>query len=269
LRGFVYILLTGLVFLFSSCEQIVDIDLNDADPRIVIEGVISSKPTIPQYVKVSLTTSYFDTGQASGITDALVIVTEDGALVDTFSHQLPGYYVSNKILSGKVGSTYKLSVYYKGELYEAMSTMAAVAPIDSLTANYRAIDMRYEEAGHYVTIALQEPPGIGNFYYWLYYSNDTLMNYGDMIIASDEMADGVYINNIEFSYPQQPGDTVRVEQYSLSEEGYNFLRILADQEEFGDLFDTPPANIIGNISNNGIGFFSASDVSESVLVIQP
>ena len=61
---------------------------------------------------------------------------------------------------------------------------------------------------------------------------------------------------------------VRVEQYSLSREAFQFFQLLKGQLSIdGDIFDPPPATIRGNMINlsnpdeNVIGYFRASDIS--------
>ncbi|MER2996018.1 DUF4249 domain-containing protein [Pontibacter populi] len=68
---------------------------------------------------------------------------------------------------------------------------------------------------------------------------------------------------------------LEVKQFSLSEAGYDFWRILKSQiENGGSIQDTPPATIIGNITNlnnpdeRALGFFGASAVSKSAIFIR-
>ena len=49
-----------IVWLFSGCQQVVSVDLNTANPRIVVEGNIKDQPG-PYSVFLSMTGSYFDT----------------------------------------------------------------------------------------------------------------------------------------------------------------------------------------------------------------
>ena len=56
--------------------------------------------------------------------------------------------------------------------------------------------------------------------------------------------------------------------YSLTEPAYEFLRQLDEQDSFGDIFDTPPANIVGNVSNGAWGLFNASSVTSKEIIIE-
>ncbi|MEN8251811.1 MAG: DUF4249 family protein, partial [Bacteroidota bacterium] len=61
---------------------------------------------------------------------------------------------------------------------------------------------------------------------------------------------------------------VRIEQHTLTQEAYQFFKLLKLQSSInGDIFDPPPATLRGNMINltapdeNVIGYFRASDVS--------
>ncbi len=128
-----------------------------------------------------------------------------------------------------------------------------------------------------------EPQGLGNFYKWDIYINDTLLSQSDFLIfASDELVDGNYIYSFEiftdFHQPSKPedrrlklGDTVLVKQTSISAFAYNFYFQLFNQAQTGSLFSVPPANIQGNFTasdgNPVLGLFTAHDVSNSNVVV--
>ncbi len=64
------------------------------------------------------------------------------------------------------------------------------------------------------------------------------------------------------------GDTIRVEQYNLSPQYYQFIIDLEAQlNRSGSPFDPPPANPNDNISNGGIGYFSVAHFTEARLII--
>lgn len=54
---------------------------------------------------------------------------------------------------------------------------------------------------------------------------------------------------------------------SLSKEAFDFYAAMASLAGQGGLFGRNPANLPTNISNGGVGFFSASAVSKRAVVI--
>src|SRR5215510_2749929 len=100
------------VILFS-CEKTVYLDLNQNDPKIIIEGQVTNKSG-RQYVKVTRSVGFYTTGQSPRVEDAIVSVRDDagnefefvhnpGGLVDSI-----GYYRPVIPFNGEIGRTYKL-----------------------------------------------------------------------------------------------------------------------------------------------------------------
>jgi len=52
----IYIL--PLLLLIGACKEIVEIEITDADPILVVEGEVSTE-TDSSYVKLSLSTNYY------------------------------------------------------------------------------------------------------------------------------------------------------------------------------------------------------------------
>jgi len=67
-----------------------------------------------------------------------------------------------------------------------------------------------------------------------------------------------------------PGDTITLKMGGITKDYYNFLIELMDQtfEYRNPLFSGPPANIRTNISNGGLGFFTAYSTSYSSTIYQ-
>jgi hypothetical protein len=221
-----------------------------------------------------------------GISDAFVTISDDAEPVneivlveDTDSN---GYYIvpeSDSYL-GVTGRKYTLRIETDDVILTATDYLAPVEPIDS-------IRVRPSSFGDYqflaVSIYLQETPGIGNFYKWDIFINDTLLADSEtMSFSSDEFVDGNYVDDaeifIDFNNPDQGYDrqikymdTVLVHQNSISEFAYNFYYQMQQQSYGGGLFSVPPANVKSNITaSNGkdvLGMFTAQDVSVSNTVI--
>lgn len=97
-------------------------------------------------------------------------------------------------------------------------------------------------------------------------SNDRLFNGINTLIPA------VFLPEDGFRFMKRYRLTVN--QYSISEQGYNFLNLVKQQLEIeGSVFDPLPSNIIGNISNltnpeeQVLGYFFVSDVSSKTIYI--
>ncbi len=99
-------------------------------------------------------------------------------------------------------------------------------------------------------------------------------------IYSDANTNGNEVTTLAAYLPDDGGRfdekyLLRLEQYSLTREAFQFYKLLNDQLEIdGDIFDPPPASITGNIINTTnpdqkvIGYFHASDVYRDSIYIE-
>ena len=70
-------------------------------------------------------------------------------------------------------------------------------------------------------------------------------------------------------YGFRSGRYVTQKRFSISQSYYDFLRsVFMETEWRGTLFDSTPANIKGNVSNGGLGFFSAQAVRKVAFVLE-
>ena len=126
------ILFTALV-LFSACEKVINIDLKNTAPKVIIEGTITDDPfTISYTVLVSKSNSFSSNGKNNPVSGATVIVEDATSnVIDTLEETKPGVYKTQKI-TGIDGHTYKLRAIVDGVAYTASSTMPQAVPLDSL-----------------------------------------------------------------------------------------------------------------------------------------
>ena len=112
------ILILSAAFLFTACERIVEVEIPNADPKLVIESQIT---TVNDFWRVRLTLSqpYFDQDSADGLSSAVVTISgTNGSFVSLF-HQDTGMFVSADSQRCMVGETYTLTVVYNGVTYVA------------------------------------------------------------------------------------------------------------------------------------------------------
>jgi len=270
------LLIFSLVLLFS-CEDVIELDLPDPEPQLVVDGWLTNQQG-PKQVRVFMTTNYFDQSDYPPVTDAVVVLHDTKGPVDTLaeSEDRPGVYTTMHV--GEEGATYHITIEMPaGERYASQPQLLREVPsIDSIYYEF-VDDNPFQDEGYYVLLNTFEPAGQGDYYRWRQFINDTLQNKPiDIIIASDEFVDGNRITNLEVTVqPLQVGDTCRIEQLSISREAFDFLFLVRDQTAFvGSIFDSPPVPIKGNLFNEinpdkkPLGFFGVSAVAEAEIVVE-
>ena len=274
-----------LAIFFSSCEDVIDVKLNEENLNLLaVEAYITTldEPTVFVYrtLKVNLDEDY------PGVSGAEVVISDDATpskqitLVEDASRK--GFYQvpQNGSFLGVAGREYTLTIKTQETTLIAKDKLNAVEPIDSIQV---VPSMRGGKRFLGVFTYGLEPEGIGNYYKWDVYINDTLLHEANlMAIASDEFVDGNYITGLEvytdFHDLTKPEDrklklknTVYVKHTSISQFAYNFYFQMFNQSGTGSLFSVPPANIKSNFTSSDgklvLGIFAARDISISNKVV--
>ena len=259
-------LITAL-FILVSCEEIMNVDFaGDSTKNLVVDGAITTD-TIQHQIILSYTGDYFAISAQEMATGAIVYITE-GSNIIPLRESKAGYYITDGSVAGKVGKKYTLHVKLPdGREYTASDSLEACADIDSIrqSANYNTYMLGY---GYDVLFYGHEPQPAGNHYMYELLINNT--PYTDTItevnFASDEFVNGSFVRNYQVFRINETDlknvtNYVTLEMYSISKKYYEFLSALMVETVWrGSPWDGPPANIPGNVSNGGTGFFRASDV---------
>jgi len=264
--------------IFWSCEKTVLLDLEQTDPKIVIEAVVTNQPGY-QFVKVTRSGGFYDSGPTPRVTDATVSITDDLENEFVFIHNpnshpdSSGYYLPSIPFKGEIGRTYRLFVSVDGEDYEAEDNLQSVTPIDSVLyqVNPDEKDDPKEEGKFYeVLLYAKEPQQTTDYYLFKFFRNDSLVLYNPSdIYFSDDKTLGEEINGVPSPVFYAPDDSARVEMYSLTRDGYVFYNDLVNLiNNDGGMFSPPPANCRTNLSNGALGFFQVSAVEISGIRIK-
>ena len=126
-----FLLLCGLTLIFS-CEEVIDLEVPNSEPRLVIEASINwFEGTLgnEQEIKLSLTAPYFNSDIPPANGAQVSIINPDGSVIEFFEVNQTGRYVTGQF-NPQLGATYILQITYLGEVYEATEVMQSVTPID-------------------------------------------------------------------------------------------------------------------------------------------
>jgi len=278
MRNFITLFIVSVFF--WSCEKEVILDLDQTEPKVVIEAQVTNQPGY-QFVKVTRTTDFYGSGATPRVTDAIVTVSDDEGNEFTFVHNpnnhadSAGIYLPSVPFTGVEGRVYTLLVEVDGEQFTATDRLLPVTPMDSLS--YQVNELEAEDPLdpgqiYEVLMFAKEPQDEKNYYLFKFFRNDTLNLYNDTdIYYSDDELLAEEINGVQSPAYFKEGDNARVEMYSISRVGfvyYNDLWSLLNNDA-GGMFGPIPASPRTNISNGALGFFQVSSVDISEIVISP
>ncbi len=258
--------LAALTFGVASCEQPIEVDLDDADPVLVFEGKITNDPG-PYEFTVSRTVSYFGSDPVPQVSGAFFTVEDDMGHKDTLVEVSPGHYRTTSI-QGQMLHTYTFQCTVDGVTYSAQDQMGRVTEIDSLVPYFQEEDIGFLERGWYVVLVAQEEDGVGDNYWFRFIRNDSLYaDAGDIWFTDDRFADG-QLAIFQYPFTVETGDTIISEVYGFRNPYYDYLLTMVQQANSGGgPFGSPPDNVKGNVSNGALGFLAAIAVERDTVVI--
>lgn len=265
LLQFVCLILTVLIF--SGCQKVINVDLNEATPLIVIEGLITDKPG-PYVVTISKSGSYFNQPILPPVSSAQVIVTDNIGNIDTLKETKNGIYLTSKI-RGIQGRTYTLKVLYEKNEYRGSSTMPRHVPIDSLSLtksqrqHFGLMNNNQDEIPIEINCYFRDPSE-KNYYRLKVFSKDTT-NTDNFRLYDDQYSNGEEIG-LRVAHANA-GNTYRIELHSLDRQTYGYYRTLEDLLESNPFFGSTPSNPESNINNGALGYFGAITISTKTIVI--
>ncbi len=287
------IALLSTTLLFSSCEEVINPDLELAEPVLVIDAWLNNAPG-NQQIQLTRSQPYFENVLPAGVSGAVVNVTDNEGNVFAFAETEPGIYtwtpIGNEVF-GVVGLTYQLSVQVGTEEFSAEARMGRVPAIDSITFFLQEGGQFFDDL--YQAEFWSTDPIEPNDAYWIktFKNGEQLLKPSEILTAYDAgFSKGSNFNGVPFIAPirrainpfdeaddgtiKSPyalGDSVYVELQSVTEAAFNFLNQVSIQTNrpggFGELFATPLANVATNIRNANpagskvLGFFNVGAVT--------
>jgi hypothetical protein len=129
-----------------------------------------------------------------------------------------------------------------------------------------------------VKVFAQEPANEANFYMFNLYRNGRLMSdtISNVVVSDDRYINGSYINGLGAFYLNNsnaweklyPGDTIILQMSGITKEYYNFVSEVQSAGFNIPFFVGPPANVVGNVNNGGVGFFTAYSNSYATTIVK-
>jgi hypothetical protein len=241
-----------IITLFTSCQKVIDVDLNSASPKYVIEGGLNDNSGEPCQVKITKTSNFSDDNSFDGIENATVTISDNTGHVVVLPYTTGGVYKTNA-LHGVSGRTYNLTVEIGNETFSAISKMPDPVNMDTI--------FPYDFIGFGDTIKMayldyQDPVGVKNYYRFVLTLNGAAKE--SIYVTSDEFYNGkrgsAYINYFNGEETIEANDSVEIEMQCIDAGVYNFFFTL---DQTINQSAAAPTNPVSNISGGALGYFSA------------
>ena len=251
------------VLLLSSCDKVVELDLETGDPKIVIDAeIIWEKGTSgnEQTIKITRMASYYSptTPKVSG---AQVRVENSNGDIFTFNESEPGLYKCANFVPA-IDMEYKLFVQVDGQTLTATEKLVAVPKVERIDQEFMA-DISGEDL-IVVTFYYKDPADQVN-YYLTDYKTD-ILPYPEYTSTSDEFLNGNEINEKFTDEDLKPGKVLDITHRGISKNFYNYMNLILEAAS-SNPFGAVPGNIRGNIVNTtdannfALGYFRVCEAN--------
>jgi Domain of unknown function (DUF4249) len=279
------------VFLYS-CQDVVDIPLDTASPKLVIDASINwEKGTTGanQTVILTTTTNFYDK-KIPVVSGAIVtIANSQNEIFNFIEKPNTGEYFCKNFVP-VIDETYTLTVINKGETFTATESLKSVAKIETPAIKIFEADDEKTEVKITNGIAQEiqkgftgdalkirafykDPADVENYYMYQYkFSNEIKSNF---FVDNDVFTKGNYAFSFTFKDKLTSGDKVQIVHYGISKSFYNYMNVLLSVagSQGGGPFQSPPATVKGNIVNKTnfenypLGYFRLSELSAVTHVV--
>lgn len=256
-----------------SCEDVIDVDLETAAPRLVVEASIKwQKGTTGNNQSITLsTTAGFYENSVPIVQGATVFVTnEDNVVFDFIEIPSGGIYNCTNFIP-EIDKSYTLTVLYNSETYTATEILKDVPTIDSVE---QTEDGGFTGSEKEVKFFFQDNGLVANFYLEQYTSTFTTLPEYD--VSRDFFFQGNQMFGLYTNEDMKADEELTFSLQGISENYYNYMNILlgVSGNNGGGPFQTPPATVRGNIVNQtnfnnfALGFFRLSEIDTFVYTVQ-
>ena len=270
MKSKIYLIILAFITL-SSCERVIDLDLETAKPRLVVDAAIDWKKGTPgneQTIYLRTTSGYF-ANEIPTVSNAIVYITRDNLTFD-FLETEPGTYFCATFVP-EIDATYELTVITNDQTYTATETLKAVPVLGEIQQNNEG-----GFTGDNIEIKVFfTDNGATNDYYLSTFKPDftVIPDYG---VVEDRFFQGNTIFAIYSDEDLISGSVVDFRLSGISQRYYNYLNILLSiaGSNGGSPFSSPSSTVRGNIVNTtspkkyALGYFSVSESTSTTYVVE-
>jgi hypothetical protein len=260
-------IILGIFISLYSCSEVIELDIVNAEPQIVIEGSVGNNGDTAE-IKISKSVGLFADNIFPVVSNATVILSDNLGNRDTLIETTAGIYKSFHLF-GQVGNTYHLEVQAENKVLESVSNIPNQVNFDTLIIRENTSvtgpggpggpgggtvgEIRYQ-----VFVVFQDPSTERNYYRFIEYVNSVQKS--RIYISDDRLTNGL-TNNLKLrnSRNYKSGDIVTFEMQCIDKAIYDYFNSFENLSG-GPQSSSTPATPYTNIIGSKLGYFSAHTV---------
>lgn len=246
-------------FIWVSCQKVIDVELNAAAQKYVIEGGINNIST-PQ-IKITNTKKFSDNNAFESVANAFVTISDNVGNVDTLKHVKDGIYQSGALI-GVPGRIYSLIVKIENVSYSSTLQMPSLVNMDSL---YFSDFTGFGDTIKMANVQYRDPVGEKNYYRFVATFNKVV--HEGITIGDDQLNNGKAvrrpINYRNRDLEPKKGDSLTIEMQCIDKDVYNYFFTLNQTIR---QTSAAPTNPNSNITGGALGYFSSYTIQKRSIV---
>lgn len=259
------------VAFLSSCTEIIDIDINSSEPEVVVEATVPlnepAKVILTKSIDLNVTNAF------SNVQNAVVTITDSEGNSEILTEQMPGIY-SGVSITGKVGTTYHLSVKTDDKIISSDCKIPEYVAIDSISV----LNSIYPGGGgpmgdaqsadfYEVNVTYSDPADRQNYYRIVLFLNGVPLSGNN--VYDDRFTNGNQVTNTLIMYNPliKNGDKIMIEMQCIDKAVFDYFDSLGNSA-MGPRNSSSPANPYTNLTGGLLGFFSAHTVERTEYIIE-
>ena len=289
---YLWVLLLVVLNIITACERTIDFDLDEPDPKLVVEATIENDR--PPLVILSRSLNYFSTIDPQLLATSFVHDAEVFVSNGLKTHKLKeySYNVNNYILYyysidsanlssafvGELNKSYSLRIVSQGQEYTSTTSVLGITKrVDSVW--WKPAPATDDTSKVIALVKATDPPGFGDYVRYF-----TKRNKEPFYPAFNSVFDDLIIDGTTYELQIDPGvnrnaerkeeehffnkgDTVTFKLANINKTTFDFWRTMEySYASIGNPFATP-VKVLGNISNGALGYFGGYASQYHTLVI--
>lgn len=266
------ILIATMVLFLTSCDEVINVDLNTTASRLVIDASINwVKGTTgnEQKIKLSTTTDYYNT-TFPVVSGASVIVTNSANTVFNFiENSGTGEYICTNFIP-VIDEIYTMTITVNGQTYTATETLINVPSIENNILQNNTGGFAADEIE--ITYYYQDNAAQENYY--LFGLKTNRLAFPEFEAENDENTQGNLMSEQYSHKDLTAGDIVDIKLYGISKRYYSYFKKILLASGSDNPFASTPAAVRGNIVNQtnsknfAFGYFRLSEVDTKTYTVQ-
>ena len=259
------IILSITILSFTSCEEVIELDLKNDEPRLVIEAKVDAN-TATATVLLTTSNGFYDDVSLELVNNATIQITEADGTIKDLQAVSDGFYTATGIQLADGDELSIIVIDGEGNEYKAKASVPHAVSIDSLSTIVSTQPSHGSNVEEFQLFTYwQDVLNTESFYRVRALKNDTLLQ--SYTLVDDFQSDGDQLFRPLFD-TFESGDVATVQLLSLNEASYQYFSDLAAIQGQGLGGSTTPFNPRSNFDNNALGYFGVSRMDVGIKMIE-